>query len=91
MQPREPTIFRDLPTHACDTYVMWSCFDPELRRQLDTVRQMVKLTHQTPTREWPLLFDDQHDELLVVREWPDGSITAYLTSEYSDTIRKNRE
>ena len=70
---------------------MWSCFDPELRRQLENVRQMVRLTHQTPTREWPLTFVEQHDELLVVREWPDGSITAYLTSEYSDAIRKNRE
>lgn len=70
---------------------MWSCFDPELRRQLDNVRQMVRLTHQTPTREWPLLFIDDRDELLVVREWPDGSITAYLTSEYSDALRRNRE
>ena len=69
---------------------MWSGFDPELRRQLENVRQMVKLTHQTPTREWPLMFIDQHDELLVVREWPDGTITAYLTSEYSDTLRNNR-
>jgi hypothetical protein len=69
---------------------MWSGFDPELRRQLDNVRQMVKLRRQTPTREWPLMFIDQHDELLVVREWPDGTITAYLTSEYSDSIRKHR-
>jgi len=69
---------------------MWSCFDPELRRQLENIRQMVRLTHQTPTREWPLLFLDDRDELLVVREWPDGSITAYLTSEYSDATRKNR-
>ena len=51
---------------------------------------MVKLRRQTPTREWPLMFIDQHDELLVVREWPDGTITAYLTSEYSDSIRKHR-
>jgi hypothetical protein len=69
---------------------MWSGFDPELRRQLNTVRQMVKLTHQTPTQEWPLMFVDQHDQLLVVREWPDGTITAYLTSEYSDSIRRYR-
>ena len=70
---------------------MWSCFDPELRRQLANIRQMVRLTHQTPAREWPLLFIDDRDELLVVREWPDGSITAYLTSEYSDALRRNRE
>jgi hypothetical protein len=66
---------------------MWSGLDPELRRQLACVRQMVALRHQTPTNEWPLIFMDQHDELLVVREWPDGSITAYCTTEYSDAIR----
>ncbi len=70
---------------------MWDWFDPELRRQLDSIKQMVALRHKTPTREWPLVFVDQFEELLVVREWPDGSITAYSTSEYSDTIRKNRE
>jgi hypothetical protein len=69
---------------------MWPGFDPELRRQLENIRQMVALRHQTPTREWPLIFVDEHDELLVVREWPDGSITAYSTSEYSDRIRGNR-
>jgi hypothetical protein len=65
---------------------MWSGLDPELLRQLATIRQMVALTHQTPTREWPLIFVDQYDALLVVREWPDGSITAY-TTEHSDRIR----
>jgi hypothetical protein len=69
---------------------MWSGFDPELRRQLETVRQMVARIHQTPTREWPLIFMDQYDELLVVREWPDGSITAYSTPEYSDIIRRRK-
>lgn len=59
---------------------MWSGFDPELRRQLDNIRQMVALRYQTPTREWPLIVVEQHDMLLVVREWPDGSITAYATS-----------
>ena len=51
---------------------------------------MVARRHQTPTREWPLIFMDQYDELLVVREWPDGSITAYSTSEYSDSIRNGK-
>jgi hypothetical protein len=66
---------------------MWSGFDPDLRRQLACVRQLVALTHQTPTHEWPLIFMDQYDELLVIREWPDGSITSYCTREYSDIIR----
>lgn len=56
--------------------VMWS-LDPEIVRQLQHVRQMVLLQHQTPTREWPLIVEESRDELLVVREWPDGSITAY--------------
>jgi hypothetical protein len=60
---------------------MWFGFDPELRQQLDTFRQMAKLSQQTPTREWPLVFVEQYDALLVVREWPDGSLTAYASSD----------
>jgi hypothetical protein len=56
---------------------MWSGFDPEIARELQTIRQLVRLTYQTPTREWPLVFMEQHAVLFVVREWPDGSITAY--------------
>jgi hypothetical protein len=62
---------------------MWAGFDPELLRQLATIRQLVALRYRTPTREWPLAVDqdvDPHGALLVVREWPDGSITAYVTS-----------
>jgi len=62
---------------------MWSGFDPEILRQLAFVREMVTLRHQTPTREWPLVFVDQHDELLVIREWPNGSITAYAAPKPS--------
>jgi hypothetical protein len=69
---------------------MWPGLDPEFVRQLGTIRQMVTLRYQSPTREWPLVFVEDRDELLVVREWPDGSVTAYMTSEYSDDIRKNR-
>ena len=67
---------------------MWSGFDPELRRQFEHIRHMVRLSHQSPTREWPLVFLDEHDSLLVVREWPDGSVTAYLTQDYSDKLRR---
>jgi hypothetical protein len=59
---------------------MWSGFDPEIVRTLQTIRQLTKLTHQTPTREWPLVFAEQSDELFVVREWPDGTVTAYTVS-----------
>jgi hypothetical protein len=69
---------------------MWPGLDPEFVRQLANIRQMVSLRYQSPTREWPLVFVDDRDELLVIREWPDGSVTAYLTSDYTDDIRKNR-
>jgi hypothetical protein len=49
---------------------------------------MVSLTHQTPVREWPLIFLDEYNLLLVVREWPNGSITVYATSEHSDEFRR---
>jgi hypothetical protein len=57
--------------------MMWSGFDPDLRRQWKVIREMVALQHQTPTREWPLVFMEEHDALLVVREWPNGSLTSY--------------
>ncbi len=59
---------------------MWAGFDPELRRQLEYLRLMVALGRQDPTREWPLAVVSEHDSMLVVREWPDGSLTAYTMS-----------
>ena len=55
---------------------MWG-LDPELRKQLENIREMVKLTHQDPTKAWPLVIVHEFDALLVVREWADGQITAY--------------
>jgi len=60
---------------------MWPGFDPQMVRALATIREMVALQHQTPTREWPLVFVPEHDALLVVREWPDGSVTAYAADK----------
>jgi hypothetical protein len=57
--------------------VMWYGFDPDLSKRLHNLREMVRLQHQSPTREWPLIVEDSREELLVVREWPNGSITAY--------------
>jgi hypothetical protein len=68
---------------------MWHGFDPQIRRELDNLKQMFRLTSQTPEHEWPLLFEDELDKLLVIREWPDGSVTAYLSSDYSDSFRNN--
>jgi hypothetical protein len=66
---------------------MWSGFDPELRRQFESMRQMVKLSHQAPTREWPVVFVNEQNALLVVREWPDGTLTAYLAKNNPDKPR----
>jgi hypothetical protein len=59
---------------------MWQFFDRQMCRELESIREMVKLRHQTPTREWPLIVEDDTD-LLVVREWPNGSLTAYLMNK----------
>jgi hypothetical protein len=68
---------------------MWSGFDPELQKQFASIREMVALRHQTPTKEWPLIFIAELDALLVVREWPGGGLTAYATTERSERIREN--
>jgi hypothetical protein len=56
---------------------MWPGFDRDLLRQLAFVREMVSLTRLAPTREWPLIVMESSRELFIVREWPNGSITAY--------------
>ena len=56
---------------------MWPGFDPSTLRDLAFIRDMVSRQQQTPTKEWPLVYVDEHDVLFVVREWPDGSVTAY--------------
>ena len=59
---------------------MWPGFDPQIVQALAAIKELVALQHQTPTREWPLVFVDEHEALLVVREWPDGSVTAYTAT-----------
>lgn len=63
---------------------MWPGFDPDIQRDLASLKQMVLRSRQMPSREWPLILSETQDELLVIREWPDGSVTAYLTSEHLD-------
>ena len=59
---------------------MWEGLDPELRREYDSFRTMVRLSQQSPAREWPLVFVSEFDSLLVIREWPGGEVTAYTAS-----------
>jgi hypothetical protein len=60
---------------------MWGGLDPALQKQLQQIREMVKLSHESPTREWPLVFVAEFEALLVVREWAGGNITAYTMSK----------
>jgi hypothetical protein len=60
---------------------MWPGFDPSIMKDLATIREMVSRQHQTPTREWPLIHVDEHNALLVLREWPDGVVTAYTIDD----------
>ena len=59
---------------------MWPGFDPDTKKGLENIRRMVILQRQTPTREWPLICVDVEGRagVLVVREWQDGSVTAYV-------------
>ena len=56
---------------------MWEGFDAETKRQLASIQEMTVLRSQTPTHEWSLVFVEEHKVLLVVREWPNGTLTAY--------------
>jgi hypothetical protein len=56
---------------------MWDGLNPNSWPELVTLRARLALRRQTPTKEWPLLYVEEHHTLLIVREWPDGSVTAY--------------
>jgi hypothetical protein len=66
-----------IPTEGGGESGMWHGFDPETQRLMTWTRDQLARSRQTPTREWPLVVVDEHDALLVIREWPDGAITAY--------------
>ena len=57
---------------------MWEFFDPEIQRQLTLLKHVTMLRRQAPVREWPLFADG--NTLFVVREWPNGEVTAYLAT-----------
>jgi hypothetical protein len=67
---------------------MWSGFDPDLRQQWAFVREMAALQRRTPTQEWPLIYVEEHDALIVIREWPNGSMTSYLMSDFSNHLKR---
>jgi hypothetical protein len=64
---------------------MWHGFNPDVWRDLETVKELFGLTRMKPAREWPLVFVEEHQALLVVREWPNGTITAYTIPGHPDS------
>ena len=65
---------------------MWHGFDRDLQQKLDVIKQLTALRHQTPTKEWPLVIEEP-DAVLVIREWPDGQVTAYTCSGNFEALR----
>jgi hypothetical protein len=65
--------------------------DPELQRKLATIKELAALQHQTPTKEWPLVFVEEHGSVLVLREWPGGGLTAFIASDRENPPRKDGE
>ena len=57
---------------------MWDGFDSDTQRQLAALKDLTKRRLSTPTHEWPVVFVKQVNALLVVREWPNGDLTAYV-------------
>lgn len=57
---------------------MWQPLGPDRQRQLTTSRQLTTRPQQAPTHEWPVVFVEEHRSLLVIREWPNGELTAYF-------------
>ena len=57
---------------------MWEFFDPEVRQKLALIKHLTVQRRQDPVKEWPLLAEGK--TLFVIREWPNGEITAYLAT-----------
>jgi hypothetical protein len=68
---------------------MWPGLDPELRKALNSIRELVALRYQSPTKECQLVFVEEFEALLVIREWPGGAITAYTMSTRSGEIQED--
>jgi hypothetical protein len=70
---------------------MWHGWNPNELPELAHLRTMIALQRQSPTKEWPLHYAEEDAALLVVREWPDGSITAYTMSTRHDGTSGDRD
>ena len=57
---------------------MWNGFDAETRRQLAMIKDTTARRARTPVHEWPVIFVEAQNSVLVVREYGNGEVTAYL-------------
>jgi len=56
---------------------MWYGFDADIKRQLAAIKDMTRRRNSTPQNEWPVVFKEDN-VVLVVREWPNGELTAFV-------------
>ena len=56
---------------------MWPGFDPTIQRQLAALKELTARRYRVPANEWPVVYVEELNALLVVREWPNGELTAY--------------
>jgi hypothetical protein len=56
---------------------MWYGFDPEILQQLAAIKGQTRRLHSAPVNEWPVHFKEDN-VVLVVREWPNGELTAFV-------------
>ena len=54
--------------------------EPEHVAGLSAPSRHARATVADADVEWPLVYIEEHHALLVVREWPDGSVTACTMS-----------
>jgi hypothetical protein len=57
---------------------MWYFFDADMQRQLAAIKELTTRRVTGPTREWPVVFIKEDNAFLVIREWANGELTAYL-------------
>ena len=62
-------------------YGMWLNMNPNCWPELRQIREAVARQHQVPTQECAVTYIKKYKAALVVREWPDGSLTANLTKD----------
>ena len=84
---------------------MWRGFDPELHRDWQVIQGMIGRQRQTPTREWPLIFDEESEQFfdapgnlgaakhMFARLTLDAPLNRYVNGlrvRFNGTVRRTR-